>query len=360
MKTPPRSVLIIVTRRIGDVLLATPAVRSLKQAWPGAALDMLVFEGTQGVIAANPDVRRILTIPERPRFLAHLLFVLRLLRRYDVALSLLPGDRPTLYAFLAGRWRAGLLHPIRKEAWKRRLLHHWVPFDAMNTHAILAYLALTESLRIASNREVVVSWSDQDAQQLDAALAGQAGWPIAVLHPYPKFNYKMWHREGWVEVARWLDASGFRVALTGSADPDEKAYVAGLAREMPLGTLDLSGRLSLGATGCLLSRSAVFLGPDTALAHIAAAVGIPTVAFFGPTDPLMWGPWPQGYSLPNPPWSRIGSQSVGRVRLLQGNAPCVPCNKEGCERHVESFSDCLQEIPASRIIAALESVIGKR
>ena len=54
MRTPPRSVLIIVTRRIGDVLLATPLMRSVKRAWPDTVLDVLVFEGTQGVIAANP------------------------------------------------------------------------------------------------------------------------------------------------------------------------------------------------------------------------------------------------------------------------------------------------------------------
>ena len=68
----PREVLVIVTRRIGDVLLATPLIRSIKQAWPEAALDVLVFEGTEGVIIANSDVRRIITVPERPRLARHL------------------------------------------------------------------------------------------------------------------------------------------------------------------------------------------------------------------------------------------------------------------------------------------------
>ena len=63
--TPPRSVLIIVTRRIGDVLLATPLMRSVKQAWPDAALDVLVFEGTEGVIEAIPDIRRIAFAPNQ-------------------------------------------------------------------------------------------------------------------------------------------------------------------------------------------------------------------------------------------------------------------------------------------------------
>ena len=63
---PPRRILVIVTRRIGDVLLATPLIRSLKQAWPQAQIEALVFEGTQGVLAGNPDMAAVHTIAERP------------------------------------------------------------------------------------------------------------------------------------------------------------------------------------------------------------------------------------------------------------------------------------------------------
>src|SRR3970040_381831 len=126
---PPRSVLVVVTRRIGDVLLATPLIRSLKLAWPETAVDALVFGGTEGVLAANPDLRRILTVPARPPLPSHLGFLLRLWRRYDIALSLLVGTRPTLYALAAGRHSVGLQLPDGKEAWKRRFLNRWVPFD---------------------------------------------------------------------------------------------------------------------------------------------------------------------------------------------------------------------------------------
>ena len=358
MRTPPRSVLIIVTRRLGDVLLATPLVRSIKRAWPETALDVLVFEGTQGVIAANPDFRRILTVPERPGWLAHLSFILGLLRRYDVALSVLPGDRPMLYAFLAGRWRAGLLNATCKESWKKALFHRWLPFDNWNTHTVLMNLALAGVMGIEPHPEVVVSWRAEDAARVDALLGHARTGLVAVLHPYPKFNYKMWHRAGWIETAAWLAARGHRVVLSGGPDPDEIAYVADLARDMPARTLNLAGRLSLPEAGCLLARAAVFLGPDTALTHMAAALGIPTVAFYGPTDPVKWGPWPKDHATSANPWGRLGDQVRGRVCLVQGNAPCAPCHREGCERNVESFSDCLQQLPASRIIAAIRGVAG--
>ena len=65
--SPPDSVLVVVTRRIGDVLLTTGLIRSLKHAWPSTFIDVLVFSGTEGVLAANPDIRRVITIAERPR-----------------------------------------------------------------------------------------------------------------------------------------------------------------------------------------------------------------------------------------------------------------------------------------------------
>jgi heptosyltransferase-3 len=358
MRTPPRSVLIIVTRRLGDVLLATPLARSVKRAWPETALDILVFEGTQGVIAANPDIRRILTVPERPGWLAHLWFIFGLLRRYDVALSVLHGDRPTLYAFLAGHWRAGLLDPTRKQGWKRLLLQRWVPFDDLNTHTVLMNLALAGLLGIPRVPEVVVSWTAPEEEKVSTLVGRAPAGPIAVLHPYPKFNYKMWHRAGWLEAATWLAARGHRIVLSGGADPAEIAYVGDLARDMPPATLDLAGQLTLGEAGCLLARAALFLGPDTALTHMAAALGVPTVAFYGPTDPVKWGPWPRGHAADANPWRRCGSQRSGNVTLLQGTGACVPCHLEGCDRHTGSYSDCLQQLPAARVIAAIEQMLN--
>jgi heptosyltransferase-3 len=353
----PRTILVVVTRRIGDVLLATPLLRSLESAWPDARIDALVFEGTQGAITGYPGLRRILTIPERPRAFDHFAFMLRLARRYDMALSLVPGDRPTLYAWLAGRWRAGLLLPTRKESWKRRFLHRWVPFDELDTHTVLMHLALADAIGIPARREVAVTWREDEARAVDALL-GEDRAPVAVLHPHPRFNYKMWRRDGWIELAHWLAGRGYRVVISGGPDAEEVAYVGALARAMPAGTLDLAGRLTLGGTARLLARAALYVGPDTAVTHMAAALGVPTVALYGPTDPVKWGPWPKGHAGPANPWRRLGSQAQARVRLVQGDAPCAPCHREGCERNVASYSDCLQALPAARVIAAVESVIA--
>lgn len=354
----PESVLVVATQRIGDVLLATPLIRSLRQAWPQAALDALVFEGTEGVIAANPDLRRVLSVPRRPRVLEHALFIARLLRRYDMALSVLAGDRPTLYAFFAGRWRAGMLVPGRKEAWKRRLLNRWVPFDDVNTHTVAMNLALADLVGVPRSGEVVISWSAEDEQRVSQVLGDGAGKRLAVLHVFPKYHYKMWRPEAWREVGSWLVDHGFHLALTGSADAAELAYVDSIARAMPAGTINAAGKLSLGASACLVHHAQVFVGPDTAMTHVAAALGVPTIAIYGPTNPIKWGPWPRNQAPDINPWRRCGTQQVGNVFLVQGSGACVPCHLEGCERHVLSYSDCLQTLAARTVIKAVEAALG--
>ncbi|MGZ5259375.1 MAG: glycosyltransferase family 9 protein [Burkholderiales bacterium] len=354
--SPPERVLIIATRRIGDVLLATPVIRSLKQAWAQAKIDILVFSGTEGFVTANRDVNRVLTVPERPSFFQHARLMLNLARKYDLALSLLAGDRPTLYAFVAGKRRAGLLLPTLKHRWKRSLLHAWVPLDETDVHTVRAHLAVLATVGVAPIAEITASSSPEDRQLAESLLAPLQGARYAVLHVYPKFRYKMWTEAGWAAIARWLADRGIRVVLTGGAAADELDYVARIAKEVP-GALNVAGKLNLGGVAHVVSRAAVYIGPDTAITHAAAGLGVPTVALFGPSNPVKWGPWPAGHTAHTNPWRRTGTQALGHVRLVQGAGACVPCGFEGCERHIESSSDCLTGLRPDTVIDAIRSVL---
>jgi heptosyltransferase-3 len=355
-RAAPRRVLVIVTRRIGDVLLATPVLRSLKRAWPQSDIDVLVFAGTEGVVAGDPDIHRIITVPERPRFSEHLELAWNLTRRYDLAISLLPGDRPTLYAWFAGRKRVGLQEATPKARWKHWLLDAWIPFDNQDTHTVRMHLAVLAALGVSPRADVVAGWTEADAAEAETLLAPVEGAGYAVIHPYPKFRYKMWTVEGWIAVAERLSKRGLSVVLTGGPGADEKAYVSALAQRLPA-ALNLAGKLTLGATAFVVSRAAIYVGPDTAITHAAAALGVPTVALYGPTNPVKWGPWPSGQAADENPWARIGSQAARHVRLVQGSGACVPCGLEGCERHIESTSDCLTGLAPERVIAAIEDVL---
>ncbi len=356
----PASILVVVTRRIGDVLLATPVIRSLRRKWPDAAIDVLVFAGTEGILAGNPDIRRVIKIAERPTLQQHRAFAQQLWRSYDLALSLIPGDRPVLYAWLAGRMRIGLVIDSPKHYWKRWLLNRWVPFENANAHTVQSYLRILTALDVEPHSTVVAGWTEHDvtsanAKLNDAAIAGD----FVVMHPSPKFAYKTWTLPGWRDVGNWLLAAGYRVVLTGGPDAIERDYVASIAASLP-GAVNFAGKLSLAETGYVLSRAALYIGPDTAVTHLAAAVNTPVVALFGPTDPVKWGPWPAANQDGSNAWQRIGSKRAGNVSLIQGMGTCVPCMEEGCQRHIDSLSDCLQQLPASRVIEAAREMLQAR
>jgi heptosyltransferase III len=352
--------LIVCTRRIGDVLLATPLVHSLKQARPHMTVDMLVFEGTQDVVSAWPALGRVWTLPERAPAGVQWALLRALWRRYDVALSVLAGDRPTFYAWVAGRYRVGTLLADKQSRWKRMLLHEWVPFDNLHTHTIAMNLQLLAPLGIGPVAQPVVSWRPEHERAVQHQFPGvQGARAYAVLHVSPKFPYKTWTLAGWVAVARWLAEQGLSIVVTGGPSPEEQAQVAQVTARLPAAAVQPVPHMSLPSVGYLLSRAALYVGTDTAVSHMAAALGTPTVVLFGPSNPVKWGPWPKDCPASfRSPWNRRGSQRQGNVFLIQGEGECVPCLHEGCDRHLNSLSDCLQTLSVDRVIHAAADMLG--
>lgn len=355
------SALVVCLNRIGDVLLATPVVRSIKAAFPDAPVDMLVYEGTQGVVASNQDLRRIWTLAGRPTIGAQRALLCSLWRRYDLAVSVLPGDRSICFAWVAGRYAMGTLLPDTKSWWKRRLLDTWVPFDNLGIHTVAMNLRLLEPLGIMARATPVVEWTrgdEETVQQLLPAIGG--GHPYAILHVSPKFAYKMWTAVGWAGLGRWLREQGLTVLVTAGDTSAEQAYCEEVIRQLPEDSVNLAGQVTLSALGYLLSRTVLYVGTDTAVSHMAAAVGAPTVVLFGPSNPVKWGPWPKDFPVGrDSPWKTKGSQRQGNVFLLQGEGDCVPCLAEGCGRHVQSVSECLQQLSQSRVIEAAKIMLAK-
>jgi heptosyltransferase III len=351
----PATVLIVCPLRIGDALLMTPLIRSIKKASPTTQIDFLTFKGSEGAVAANPDLRNIITLVQGAPLREQLAVVKQIFRRYDLAVSPLVGDRPTFFAWAAGKRRVGLLVDHRKHFWKRWLLHQWAPLDIAGTHTVRMNLVLADLLGIPRDTTVVSAWTSDDEKTLQAALPFVLGQQrYAVIHPYPKFPYKMWPQQNWVELVNALAAKNVRVVLTGGGGKDEMAYVEKIAAAT--GAINLAGKLALSQIAYLLSRANLYAGPDTSVTHFAAAAGTPTVALFGPTSPVKWGPWPKGFA-DKDPYVVKGSQQVGNVYVLQGEGDCVPCSEEGCDKHINSHSRCLDTMSVERVIAACEVML---
>ena len=182
---------------------------------------------------------------------------------------------------------------------------------------------------------------------------------FAVVHPSPRWRYKRWTDEGWRALVKHLQRRVAKVLITGAPDPGERRYLDGLALSGER-VVRVDGQLRLAEVADLLRFATLYVGPDTAMTHLAAACGTPTLALFGPTDPVIWGP--MGNGTERRPYQRVAPlQRRDRVLLVQNaDLPCVPCQLEGCDRHRESRSDCLDQLPSSRVIEAADMLLGEQ
>jgi lipopolysaccharide heptosyltransferase III len=342
-------ILVVSLRRIGDVLLTTPLIRSLRRAFPDATIDVLVFGGSVGIVKGNPDIARIIAMPGRPTLGETLTLIGRLFKHYDLAVSTQPGDRPTTFAILAGRRHAGLTDaaaPWLGRLLKGRILHRSTAL-APDIHRVEQMLRLADALGIARVPELV-------CPAAAPAPSIAPGGDYAVIHAAPMFRYKQWTREGWRALGAGLVQRGLSVVAISGPDPAERRYLEdiwqGIAAVHQSGWPD---------TVALLSRAQIYVGPDTSVTHLAAAAGCPTLALFGPMDPRVWGPWPVGGM--DAPWQASGTiQNRGNVWVVQNPLPCLPCALEGCERHIGSASACLKELTADQVLVAVDQALSSR
>lgn len=351
----PRSILVVCMRRIGDVLLTTPLVRSLRAAWPAARIELLVLPGTDGVVRGNPDLDAVHVWP-RGQSGAQLRAGLALFRRYDLALAATGSDRARFLARWAGRRCMGLWSsddPARGRHW---LPGTWVPYDELGDHAVLSPLRLAQALGIAPVAQVVAPGTAGPAPAGSSTRPPGVSGRYAVLHPWPKFVYKAWPATHWQALARAVADLGLQIVVTGGPEPAEVAAAEALAGSVP-GARCLAGQLGFAALAQVLRGASVYVGPDTAVTHLAAATGIPVIALFGPSLTPRWAPWPAERRDLSSPWALRGSSRQGNVWLVQGEAPCVPCTFEGCDRHLQSRSRCLDTLPVTRVLQAVHAAL---
>lgn len=185
-------------------------------------------------------------------------------------------------------------------------------------------------------------------------------------------RYKQWPIAHCIVLAEGLIADGLQVVLSGGPSAADRARTAEEAHGV--GTagaddrlLDLGGALYLNQVVTLLRCAALYIGPDTSITHLAAACVTPLLALYGPIDPRLFGPWPQGHG-PLQPYVEHARRQQPRaggaapvpaaITLLQGDPSCVPCNGMGCEGHVASRSDCLETMSPQRVLAEARELLG--
>lgn len=353
----PATILVVAMRYLGDVLLTTPLMRSLRQAYPEARIDVLVFSNTASMLEGNPDINYVIRTPNRPKFVELWQLFRQLFRQYDLAIATQAGDRPFLYTLLAAPLRVAVVPPKNTTGWwKRFFVQCWTEHDD-NVHTVLQHLKLLDLINVPRCFSLVPPQlgNTRRLEQEFPFLAEHTGF--AVLHPHPQWTYKQWTAEGWIAVGLHLKGLGLKLVLSGGSAQEEVDYVANIQSRLPEDTINLAGQVSLAQLATIIAQAKLYIGPDTGITHLAAATGIPVIALYGPTNPVKWAPFPYAYQANNNPFDKIGSKQLNNIYFLQGEGGCVPCDLEGCDHHRQSRSLCLDGLSPERVKQAIEKVL---
>ncbi len=346
---PPQRILCMKLKHIGDVILMTPAIRALRRAWPGSAIAALVPRGTEEVLAGNPDLTAILAF-DRDAGLAGSWRTMLALRRFtpDLVLEMGQGDREAVLGWLSGARRRVGYEPGRSGGWRRALLTHAVPWNGAQ-HVVETNMDLVRACGIlaGAGRPVLVVQPEARSRIIARlASAGRGpGQSLVVVHPVSRWLFKAWPERSCAEViVRLVQHVRVAVALTsgpGAAEVETANRILARVEVSQAGgpIINLIGQTSLAELAAVLERAALFLGVDSAPMHMAAALGVPVVALFGPSGEHNWGPWGDGHAVVTSPYL------------------CRPCGQDGCLG--SKRSDCLEAISAQMVWEALEPLLSR-
>jgi heptosyltransferase-3 len=349
-----RTFLIVSLRYIGDLLFSTALARSIKAALPEASVDYLVFTGTEVILHGNPDIRHVFTMRPGSRDLRDLFSHFR---KYDVALGVNASDRTAAQLLAKGKTTVGFADPRPRDWWKRALLTHTSPYDHRR-HTVELLLGQLRHLGIPPKPEVSINLGEED---FAAARAAAGDEPFVLLHPYTRWLFKMWGPEKWAALQVLVEEkSGIRALFTTAPGSVEEGIrrdilAAGIREEA-----FVAAPLSIRQVGALIALSTAYAGIDTSVTHMAAVIGKPTVAVFGPTPVYRWGPWINGTS-PARRWSkRGGTQQIGHVTVIQKSCERTGCDRMGCEHRKDSRSRCLDELGPEEVYDYLAPMLPGR
>jgi lipopolysaccharide heptosyltransferase II len=352
------AILLLRLERVGDLLMTLDAIAAVRAQRAGAAIDLVVGGWNEPIARMIPGVDRVETLSagwlargagrDSAATLVARAWGWRS-RRYDLAINFEGDIRSNVLLGLSGAARR-VGFPM---AGGGPMLTDAVPFDpAIHTRSSSLRLVerafdlvsgALEDFRPAGGARRLLLPADARERAATLLSTAPAGRPVVVVHGGGGREIKQWNLERFGEVATRL-ARTFRATVVLSGGEEDRGVVDTLSRCLgpDVDRVDLCGRVDLVTLAAVLDRASLLITGDTGPMHLAAALDVPLVAVFGPSDPHRWGP------------------ASDRARVVRADLPCSPCNRirrppERCRGHVP---DCLAAVSADQVHDAAARLLG--
>lgn len=326
-----RRILIIKLRYIGDVVLATPVLRALRDRFPDARLSMVVNPGTEDVIKWNPDLNEALVVA-REELSAQLQFLREIRRRrFDCVIDLTDGDRAAILAWVSGA-------PVRigynsEQRWRGWLYTRIVPIKVGTTHMVEYHLAAVRALGFEPNVSLPVlhvrAEHERAANRLLAELGVSTGAKLVMIHPGARYWFRKWPADRFAAVADSLTKAECQVLVAGDVRDEPMAAAMLTATKSP--PVSLVGRTTLLELAAVMKRCSLVIAHESGPSHVAAAVGAPVLALYGKGNPAIWGPRGR------------------RVVVLHKGVNCTACKHPTC---IKGEDSCMKQISVEDVLEA--------
>lgn len=341
--TKVRRVLVVRLRSIGDTVLATPSLIALREFLPEARIDVLLEDWIAPILKDFDAIDNVLTFKKDD--LKSRLQIARQIRRsnYDIAFNLHGGTTATFFVRASGaRYRVGLasyqykflythLAPSPLEFWQTEHAH-----SAEQQLAILGFVGVPVKTRPKSRLTVTESVRNSIEKKLSAAGFDQSAF--ALIHPVAAFDTKQWATENFARIAEFLSEK--RIRTVAVATKKERGVLEKL-RASATAPVQIYDDLTLPEITALAAKAKIFVGNDSGVAHIAAAVETPSVVIFGSSNINHWRPWTNS---PN--------------EVVREKMPCQPCSGYFCREF--AAPQCIGKVSVESVMDAVERVLDKR
>jgi lipopolysaccharide heptosyltransferase I len=345
------NILIVKTSAIGDVIHTLPSLWSLRGAFPNAHITWLVEESAAELVIGHPALNRVLIARRKTwirdlragrlvRALSGFMRFLHELRdtRYDLVIDFQGLLKSAMWVLLArGTRKAGFGSGMEHAEYSYLALNERVPAVNMNQHAIDRSLLLLKSLGVppVNIRYTlpVTSQQETEARALLRALdVGEEDRLVAV-NAVARWETKLWQSQSFAALADRLEREGIRVVFTGG--PSDGPALDEIGRIMTRPPRRLDGKTGLMTLAAVYRRAQVVVTTDSGPMHLAAAVGTPVVALFGPTAPWRTGPYGPNHL------------------VIRADLTCSPCFKRRCLTTRYEERACMTRLTVDQVAQAV-------
>lgn len=327
-----RKILLTRMKFIGDVVLTTPIIRTLRETYPDAYIAYLGDAKAVSLLEQNPYLNEIIAFDfsRKSLFYSLKMFLTLYAKKFDVVIDLFSNPRSAVLSFSTmAKVRVG-----GDARGRRRLYTHRVRDNGKEKTAIEYHYQSLEMIGITplhyATQIFLTDEEKKEAGRLLQSLGVDPSRKIVALHPGGTWPAKLWQKEKFAELARALAEKNIAVILTGgSADIPIVDDV-----RLQSGALFL-GSVPLRMLAAVYALCGAVVSNDCGAMHIAVAVGTPTVGIFGPGQDRIWFPYPAPHI------------------ALRKHVPCNPCHLNVCDRKEDGYMECMRLLTVDEVLAAV-------